>query len=366
MQRVASKVGLSRLACLVRVMLEICLLGGMASARGDERDTVDMAEEPLQAIRWSMVEAALHAETRVQATSWLDGQGGLHESTRFTSQVRVRDLMVQAASRPSEGCEAEPARSSLLQVMRLEQTLSPELTLQARYQAQLVGRLASRRLMALAERAGHWRVMTDTAFTRPYDRLMYGHGEEHVHWWLQLTVRPTFYSSSHDVAPFTLLWRVWAPGQETPWLEVQRDILPARSTVNGVTPTIDRDMSHSIDHAVQALVRQLDQRLACEPQPFPVRTQSGERWHVDAGRSAGLQVGDRVLLVDAQVLPAHALEDGALDAVLLAEVKAVSTYEAELQPVASPVTDPRSAPVNPSGQWVVWPFTYGPQAFTHR
>lgn len=313
----------------------------------------DTDEALLQTIRQVMVEAALSADTRVSASSWLDSHGSLREAQRFTSDVQMRDLTVRSVSRPTDStrCEALQSHTPLMQVMRVGMDLSPALSLEQRYLAQLVGRDARARLLTTIALAKHWRVMSDVAYAQAYDRLQYGHGEEYVQWRLQLTVLPTFSSRSHDVSPLTLQWQVQIPGQATPWFVLRQEVVPARATVDGVTPTIDQDMAQSIEQAVNGLVERLDQRLACDPQPFAVQTAEGERWTINAGQTAGLKVGDRVLLADARVLPAHALEQGSLDAAVLAEVQSVTPYRAQLRPL----TPIRSQPTT---DWVAWPYTY--------
>ena len=95
---------------------------------------------------------------------------------------------------------------------------------------------------------------------------------------------------------------------------------------------------------------QLEAQLACEPQSFAVE-QTGGRLSLQAGAHAGLRVGDKLMLADASVLPRHTLEPSALDAAVLAEVKSVTPYQAEIQQVAG-----RKQKFN--GAWVAWPYTY--------
>jgi hypothetical protein len=51
------------------------------------------------------------------------------------------------------------------------------------------------------------------------------------------------------------------------------------------------------------------------------------------------------------VLPRYTLEPGALDSAVLAEVKSVTPYQAELKQVAG-----RKQKIK--GPWVAWPYTY--------
>ena len=78
---------------------------------------------------------------------------------------------------------------------------------------------------------------------------------------------------------------------------------------------------------------------------------AGIAGNINAGGNAGLRVGDKLMLADASVLPRHTLEPSALDAAVLAEVKSVSPYQAEIKQVAG-----RKQKFN--GAWVAWPYTY--------
>jgi hypothetical protein len=79
--------------------------------------------------------------------------------------------------------------------------------------------------------------------------------------------------------------------------------------------------------------------------------QSNGRLSLKAGTHAGLRVGDKLMIADPTVLPRHTLEPGALDAAVLAEVKSVTPYHAEIKQVAG-----RKQKFN--GAWVAWPYTY--------
>ena len=64
----------------------ICALNLNAPARADLMG----ADERLEAIRNSLVQAALDGPTEVKSTQWLDKDGALRESNSFTSGIEVR------------------------------------------------------------------------------------------------------------------------------------------------------------------------------------------------------------------------------------------------------------------------------------
>jgi hypothetical protein len=326
-------------------------------------------EERLRAIRAAMVEAAMKSNTRVSATSWMDSDGQLRELNRFSSEIKLRDLQVaqyvrDAGQQPQAElavtqvdavkpnlCEAPQAKAPLRQVMTVGLNLSAGLPPAQRYQAQQLGIIARQDLMQAASRAPRWRLVSTQPHARVYDRLTHGQGEEHVQWHAQLTVNAApFGGVSDDFSAFALSLQVNAPGQRQAWFAAQEIVVPSLPTQSYGTPKLDNDTQRAIARSVAAMVAQLEAQLACEPQSFAVE-QTGGRLSLQAGAHAGLRVGDKLMLADASVLPRHTLEPSALDAAVLAEVKSVTPYQAEIQQVAG-----RKQKFN--GAWVAWPYTY--------
>ncbi len=328
------------------------------------------AEERLQAIRAAMVDAAMKSNTRVSATSWMESDGKLRELNRFSSEIKLRDLQVAQYSRDAgkqpqaelavthlveavqpNRCEAPQAKAPLRQVMTVGMDLFPGLAPAHRYQAQQLGFAARARLLQAAARSEHWRLISTQAQARTYDRLIYGQGEEQVQWHAQLTVTPAPLAGvSDDFSAFGLTLQVSGPGQRQGWFTAQELVVPSLPTQAFGTPRVDADTQAAIARAVSAMAIQLDKQLACEPQTFLVAQANG-RLSVNAGSNAGLRVGDKLMIADPSVLPRHTLEPGALDAAVLAEVKSVTLYQAEIKQVAG-----RKQKFN--GAWVAWPYTY--------
>ena len=328
------------------------------------------AEERLQAIRAAMVDAAMKSNTRVSATSWMESDGKLRELNRFSSEIKLRDLQVAQFSRDAgkqpqaelavthlveavqpNRCEAPQAKAPLRQVMTVGLDLSSGLAPAHRYQAQQLGFAARTRLLQAAARSEHWRLISTQAQARTYDRLIHGQGEEQVQWHAQLTVTPVPLAGvSDDFSAFGLTLQVSGPGQRQGWFTAQEIVVPSLPTQAFGTPRVDADTQAAIARAVSAMASQLDKQLACEPQTFSV-AQSNGRLSLNAGSNAGLRVGDKLMIADPSVLPRHTLEPGALDAAVLAEVKSVTLYQAEIKQVAG-----RKQKFN--GAWVAWPYTY--------
>ena len=326
-------------------------------------------EERLKAIRNALVEAAMKSNTRVSATSWMDASGALRELNRFSSEIKVRELQVRKYSRDNNQepqadmvvaktdavsparCDAPQAKAPLRHVMSVGMDLSPSLVSTQRYAAQQVGRMARTRLLEASAQAQRWRLMTDPVHTRSYDRQMFSHGEEHVQWHAQLTVAPVPLGGvSDDYSAFGLTLHISGPGPRQGWFVAEEVVVPSVPNQAYGTPKMDSDTNAAIARAVVAMTAQLDQQLACEPQAFEVQ-QSHGRLSLNAGSHAGLRVGDKLMIADPTVLPRHTLEPDALDAAVLAEVKSVTPYQAEIKQVAG-----RKQKFK--GAWVAWPYTY--------
>ncbi len=348
----------------------LCLFAvGMAGVNFSVAAADLSPEERLRAIRAAMVEAAMKSNTRVSATSWMDSGGQLRELNRFSSEIKLRDLQVaqyvrDAGQQPQAElavtqvdavkpgrCEAPQAKAPLRQVMTVGLNLSSGVPPAQRYQAQQVGFVARQDLMQAASRAERWRLINSQAPARAYDRLSYGQGEERVQWHAQITVNAAPLGGvSDDYTAFALSLQVNGPGQRQAWFAAQEIVVPSLPTQTYGTPKMDNDTQTAIARSVAALVAQLETQLACEPQSFAVEQADG-RLSLNAGAHAGLRVGDKLMLADASVLPRHTLEPNALDAAVLAEVKSVTPYQAEIKQVAG-----RKQKIN--GAWVAWPYTY--------
>lgn len=325
-------------------------------------------EERLQAIRQAMVDAAMKSHTLVSSSSWMDSKGALRELNRFSSEIKLRDLQVAEYSRDlnnqpqarlanaqvekvTPACRAPQAKAPLRHVMSLGLDISPEFIQAQRYEAQQVGRFARAKLLQLAPQASHLQLMTEVVHGRAYERAMHGHGEEQVAWHLQLSLVPANYYTTEGKSAYALRWlakSVSAP--HTPLQgEVVLGITPPGLVIG--TPKMDNDLMRNIHTQVASMLQRMDQTLACDPPTLVVQTNDQGHYTLRAGATAGLRVGDTLVLSDPRVLPQHALEVGALDGAVLAEVKSVSAYRSELKWVAG------KAPKNQAG-WVAWPYTY--------
>lgn len=326
-------------------------------------------EQRLEAIRTALVEAAMKSNTRVSTTSWMDTRGALLELNRFSSEIRLRDLKIgqykkthqvetaELASSTLESvapisCIAPQARSPIRHVMRVSLDLASGIAPAHHHLAQKIGFAARQHAVQAANQTQHWRLMTDVAYQRTYERLIYGQGEETVQWSLQLTVLPARVNLNTPEHPaFILAWQVQTGPQKPVWFGAQNLLFGVTIPSSYGTPKLDVDTISSIEMTVNNMVKELDKQLACDPQSFAVEKNENGQLIIQAGRTSGLRVGDQIVLADARLLPGRAIEAGALDAAVLAEVKSVSDYQSEIRQVAGKKQ-------NFQGGWVAWPFIY--------
>ena len=326
-------------------------------------------EQRLEAIRAALVEAAMKSNTRVSTSSWMDTRGALLELNRFSSEIRLRDIQIGQYKKTNDvekvelskstlesispvSCIAPRARSPIRHVMRVSLDLASSIAPEHHYLAQKIGFAARQQALLASAQTQHWRLMTDAAYKRTYERLIYGQGEESVQWSLQLTVLPARVNlNTGDNPAFILAWQV-QPGPNKPvWFGAQNLLFGVTIPSAYGTPKLDVDTLTSIEMTVNNMVKELDRQLACDPQSFAVEKNEDGQFVLQAGRTSGLRVGDQIVLADARVLPGRAIESGALDAAVLAEVKSVTDYQAEIRQVAGKKQTFQ-------GGWVAWPFIY--------
>lgn len=335
-------------------------------------------EQRLEAIRTALVEAAEKSNVRVSSSSWMDTHGALLQLNRFSSEIRLRDLQidqykkttstetVELSRKTTESivpvrCDAPQARSPMKHVMRVSMDIDSRIPPSQQFLAQKIGFAARQQAVRAATESRHWRLTTDSIYNRTYERLYNGLGEEAMPWqlqqeateWrLQLTVMPGRYNlNTANYPAFVLMWQVQYTSNGTVWFDAQNTVFGVTIPSPYGTPKLDVDTTLAIETNVAQMARDLDRQLACDPQSFVVQQNSDGQLVLRAGRASGLRVGDQIVLADSRVLPGRAIEAGALDAVVLAEVKSVSAYQAEIRQVAG-----RKQTFQ--GGWVAWPFIY--------
>ena len=324
-------------------------------------------ERELDAIRQAIVEATTGSPMRVLSSAWIDERGSLHETTQFTSDARIRGVRVlsyleeplqrEARERVQvlvdklpPGVGAAPgaeAAACLDRQRRWRQTLHvemadlpPALMALAPMAAHRLGHRLARDFMTAAAESRRW-----TVRARPYqpvtsyERALVGRTADRTDWLARLWLDVDAAGS--------------VPGKP-PMLAVRLELHPVDGSVPAITVRQSLpwgDLTGDLWAPVLAeAVAAMDRETACAPVWYSVGAQ-GNQLFVFEGASHGLQVGDRLLLVDRAHLPGRLLEAGATSSMALLQVASTQSGLTQLRWLAGP----RPAAGVPAGQWVALP-----------
>ena len=253
-------------------------------------------EQRLEAIRAALVEAAMKSNTRVSTTSWMDTRGALLELNRFSSEIRLRDIQigqyqktnnvetVELSNRTLESvapvsCTAPRARSPIRHVMRVGLDLASSIAPEHHYLAQKIGFAARQQVLHASTQTQHWRLMTDAAYKRTYERLIYGQGEEAVQWSLQLTVLPARVNlNTGDHPAFILAWQVQAGPNKPVWFGSQNLLFGVTIPQSYGTPKLDVDTLASIEMTVNNMVKELTANWRATPKALQLKRTKMVNW----------------------------------------------------------------------------------------
>lgn len=311
------------------------------------------ASERLELARQKLVDQTLRASARVDAISWVDSNGRLHEHQSMRQSVHWsapldkpsgagRDLLLES-TKNSTGCATNLPASGLY----------PTLALSTRWPARLSGSLRHRlehaiRLQWLRtdDAARPWRMfLAPATYANTYDQRLLAPPAPDSDWRaeLRLEVLP-----SSSLSTERLQWRLALHHQQRLITEQYALMdLPVQPQAWG--PALWTESSwQAIEQQLAVWTELLNREMACvRPQPQLEAGISGG-WQLNMGRLAGLQVGDEWALVDPAWLPDRALEPGAIGNMVIARVVRVDDTRAELMTMAG---DPRL----PRPGWVAHP-----------
>ncbi|NBT75638.1 MAG: hypothetical protein EBQ76_06980 [Betaproteobacteria bacterium] len=325
------------------------------------------AAEELEAIRSELIEAATRASTRVQSAAWIDFQGRLFESARFTSDVRARPQASARSVEPStraEICEGNRRykRHAVFEVRRPQggrflsaATLS---RLSEQFSQELMTVLAAETGWALtqAQRPGPRATYDRALLNRVVDAAPFIVSMQLIDLGTapilaSATDRPQWVSDSmvslglSDPPPTEgLVALVISLSQPSSPREIwsSQVQLRLRRASGGYLDSLqvvlaDPAATQSAFKSLQAAFRD---GLGCGMPDYPVleRTRSGELL-INAGRRVGLDRGERLLLAPRGKLPRHVLEPGVVEALALAEIIAVTEDRAVIRVIAGPAPE---------------------------
>ncbi len=322
------------------------------------------ADERLEAIRNSLVQAALEGPTEVKSTSWIDENGALKESNSFTSGMQVRGVRVLAYGRDEQGegnaklatdsknnlktaaCSKTTFADKLASWhhMTLEFNFAPNMTGSERFRANQVMQDLRRNLLLSGNqsRLVHFGDMT-LPNTR-YEQVLVGKGEEYIPWRVRVSIGVS--SDSLSTAPtFNAHFEVTEKSLPEVFLnydqKISLDSYPQNTTPRPLSPVVMEE----VQAVSEGFIKTLESKVACAPPQFQVLKIQSDTYRINGGSMSGLKVGDRLVVADKDKIPNRVLEPSALNKMAMTQVTSVSGYYADLKQIAGP-------PLSGNAQWV--------------
>ena len=333
---------------------------------------VSAAQAELQAIRKALVDEALDGPARVRAWAWVDGPGALHERNEVAADMRVRGVRVreyvEKKQAPLLSIEAKQAVSATGQCRYAQGQwrlpMSVELDISAVRMADL--RAVAMTSVQAAEQAWSNTLQVGKRFQtsarqvaalNPYQRALLGAVDSETGWRATWSVQasevaelPFGYvaperrvSENHpakaNMADLVLRLDVVRErrdgrhaSREQAWsrsMPVRVELVTAGWSSPRLTAASEAELTALAQHWGQDLERQ----LACEPLQYDVTDVRSKAMRINGGSAAGLQVGDRVVVMDAATVATQVWDTGSLDKVAIARVQQVDAYGAYVQAI---------------------------------
>ena len=355
----------------------------------------------LEALQHALVKAAMAGQTRVRSAAYIDSSGALHETTRITSDMKVRGVRVlsyledeggssasifaesKAVTRSDEACRAS------LQTYRREATLETAVRFVAsgdeRYDTGLLIAQARARLVAQAGASRKWLLTAPIKMPESsYERLLTGAQPDYAPYQMLLELLPSGALGVEVVRPATSVPRqalekvknvargaidylTDEPPRRGPMPFVIRlsvtdrssqkllwqDAVPLffpESAILSTRQPLPPGLITELERIVQQWQSKLEAAFGCRPLQFNLVGEAAGSWTINGGQSAGVAIGDQLLLLNRERLPARILEPDSAQHMALAEVVAVSLSQATLRKLAGP------AVILKNGDWVATPF----------
>ena len=354
------------------------------------------AQERLDAIRLSLVEASLQTPTKVQSTTWTDHRGIVHEASSFKNGLQVQGVRVMGFERDEQGvpkawlnmpevtasankgaikkeakdtaqavnpvCPGKVAASNLRHVVKFAlQMPSDTHALVAQW---LPGVLQEQWLSPQAQPTTQaWRLVPELA--RPllsreaslYERALLSSLPQDMPW--QVTLKVTARTTSDG---FGFAWSRTTPrdidlrmtltlsptdGHRAP-IQDQANLSLEMELLEWQRPVLSVNSQTAVLDQLRAWQQTLNTWLMCETVQPAVTAAQQQQLKINAGTLAGVQRGDEWLIADPARFPQQLLAKDGAPQTLLARVDAVSPHEAMLTVLAGP-----TQAVQP--QWRAWP-----------
>ncbi len=384
---------------LLPLLIATSVLGTMLPATAGDVVS-NLPTEPkkrLEAIQHALVNAAMEGNTRVRNAAWVDSKGQLHENTRITSDMKLRNVRVLNYLTVEDGVSAaivaegrgvtpddEVCRANL-QRYRREATLDVAQRIPANgtdaHEWQGFLAQARSRFVARAHAGRKWLLTASMPIpATSYERTLLGYTPDITPYQMVLDVLPAGALGIEPVRP-----KATRDQQALQMVKAARDYVLDEPEKRAPVPFVvrlsvyervsqrllwqdavplffpERDVKHTsqplpvgllseLDNVIGRWQQRLDNEFACRPQNFNVLQESGKGWIINGGQAAGLAIGDQMLMMNREQLPARILEPDSGEHMALVEVTSVGNGRAVLRKLAG------SASAGRSGDWVATPF----------
>ncbi len=384
---------------LLPLLIASSMLGTLVPASAGDVVS-NLPTEPkkrLEAIQHALVNAAMEGNTRVRNAAWVDSNGRLHENTRITSDMKLRNVRVLNYLTVEDGVSAaivaegrgvtpdEEVCRANLQRYRREATLDVVQRIPANgmdaHEWQGFLAQARSRFVARAHAGRKWLLTASTpAPATSYERSLLGYTADITPYQMVLDVlpagalgiEPVRPQASRDEqarqmakavkdyvldepekrapVPFVLRLSVYERvNQRLLWQDAVPLFFPERA-VRHTSQPLPVGLLTELDNVIGRWQQRLDNEFACRPQNFHVLQDSGKGWVINGGQAAGLAIGDQMLMMNREQLPARILEPDSGEHMALVEVVSVGHGRAVLRKLAG------SPSAGRNGDWVATPF----------
>ena len=351
----------------------------------------------LEALQHSLIDAAMASRTQVRTAAWVDSTGQLHENTRITSDMKVRSVRVlpyaQNEANNTTLFVADNGKTSandevcrgVEQRYRREATLEVAMRMTAngteRYDWNKFLSQARTRFVAQAGASRKWLISAAAVMPEnTYDRLLTGATPDQMPYQMTIEILPPGALGVEPVRPprarsissetaqsVQNFFKDEPPAKRRPIPFVMRLSILERSSQSvvwqDITPLFYPEAEIStnsqplppgllseLDIVLQRWTDKIDKVFSCKPLQFNVLQEAAGSWVINGGQLAGVSVGDQMLLLNREFLPARILEPDSGQHMALVEVVSVNNGLAKVKKLAGPKD------MSKAGDWVATPF----------
>ena len=351
----------------------------------------------LEALQHSLIDAAMASRTQVRTAAWVDSTGQLHENTRITSDMKVRSVRVlpygQNEANNTTLFVADNGKTSANEELcrgvdqryRREASLAVAMRITAngteRYDWNKFLAQARTRFVAQAGASRKWLISAAAVMPEnTYDRLLTGATPDLMPY--QMTIEllppgalgvepvrpPRARSISSETAqsvqnffkdeppakrrpiPFVMRLSILErSSQSVIWQDITPLFYPEAEISNNSQP-LPPGLLSELDIVLQRWTDKIDKVFSCKPLQFNVLQEAAGSWVINGGQLAGVSVGDQMLLLNREFLPARILEPDSGQHMALVEVVSVNNGLAKVKKLAGPKD------MSKAGDWVATPF----------